>query len=220
MALDPSSFSLVLTAGVMALLSPCGFPMLPGYVSYYLGSNVSLEKAVSGGVVCTLGLLTVFSAIGVVVSTVGTVVSRYIPLLEVVAGTIMILLGVGTMFEIRIPFFLPIPRAPKQKGLVGIFLYGVIYGLATIGCSAPIFLSILFYAFVGGGLHYGLLIFVAYAIGMGFPIILITLLVAKAKKIMLERIVRMMPWFRKISGTILVLIGVYLIFFYVRSLLL
>jgi len=49
---------------------------------------------------------------------------------------------------------------------------------------------------------------------MGLPIIITTILVAKAKELTLERIVKMTPWLQKISGTVLIFIGVYLIYFY------
>jgi len=217
LSLDFSGLTLIFTAGALALLSPCGFPMLPGYISYYMGAKASLEKAVSGGVACTLGLLTVFSVIGVGVSTLGSLVSRYIPLLELVAGLIVIFMGVSMIVEIRFPTFFTISRAPRQRGLIGVFLYGVAYGLATLGCSAPVFFSILFYAVAAGGPLYSMITFVVYAIGMGLPIIITTLLVAKAKKFMLERMVKMIPWFQKISGIILIIIGVYLIYFYYIS---
>ena len=191
--------------------------MLPGYISYYMGVKASLEKTVAGGVACTLGLLTVFSAIGVVVSTLGSLISRYIPLLELVAGLLVILMGVSMIFEIRFPTFFTISRAPRQRGIIGVFLYGVLYGLATLGCSAPIFFSMLFYAFASGGPLYGIVTFVVYAIGMGLPIVITTILVAGAKKFMLERMVKMIPWFQKASGIILIIIGAYLLYFYYVS---
>jgi len=217
LSFDPSSLAFIFTAGALALFSPCGFPMLPGYISYYMGVKASLEKTVAGGVACTLGLLTVFSAIGVVVSTLGSLISRYIPLLELVAGLLVILMGVSMIFEIRFPTFFTISRAPRQRGIIGVFLYGVLYGLATLGCSAPIFFSMLFYAFASGGPLYGIVTFVVYAIGMGLPIVITTILVAGAKKFMLERMVKMIPWFQKASGIILIIIGAYLLYFYYVS---
>ena len=59
--------------------------------------------------------------------------------------------------------------------------------------------------------------FVVYAIGMGLPIIITTIFVVKAKKLMLRRIVKMMPWVQKISGIVLIVIGIYLIYFYYQS---
>ncbi|MCW4036673.1 MAG: cytochrome C biogenesis protein, partial [Candidatus Bathyarchaeota archaeon] len=60
MSLDLPGLAFALTAGVLTVFSPCGYALLPGYVSYYLGSRLSLMRAVYGGVACTLGLVTVF----------------------------------------------------------------------------------------------------------------------------------------------------------------
>ncbi len=215
MSFDSSSLAFIFTAGALALFSPCGFPMLPGYISYYMGAKVSMEKALAGAAACTLGLLTVFSAIGVVVSTLGGFISQYIPLLELAAGLIVVFLGISMIFEIRFPTFFTISTAPTQKGLIGVFLYGVAYGLATLGCSAPIFFSILFYAVAAGGSLYGIITFVVYAIGMGLPITITTILIARAKKFLLKKMMKMLPWIQKIGGLVLITIGAYLIYYYI-----
>ncbi|MGD8566388.1 MAG: cytochrome c biogenesis protein CcdA [Candidatus Bathyarchaeota archaeon] len=205
-------------AGVFALLSPCGYPMLPGYISYYLGSKLSVEKALRGGVTCALGLLTVYSIIGIIVSAIGGVISPYIPFLELVAGVAIIVMGVFMIIEIRFLTFFERLRAPINKGLIGLFLYGIVYGLATLGCSAPIFFSIVLYAIVSGGALFGFVTFFFYAVGMSFPILLTTILVAKAKQLMLNKIMDITPLLQKISGLILVGIGIYLIYYYITFL--
>jgi len=218
LSLDLSGLAFVFTAGVFTLFSPCGFPMLPGYISYYVGSKASLGKAVPGGIICALGLVTVFSIIGIVASILGSIIYPYILLLELVAGLATIVLGVSMLIEIRLPTFsLPV-RAPKRRGLIGIFLYGAAYGMATLGCSAPIFFSILFYAIAAGGPLHGIITFIVYAVGAGLPLIITTILVAKAKKLMLERIVKMTPWLQRISGIVLVVVGIYLMYFYFKVL--
>lgn len=215
--LDPLGLTFIFTAGALALLSPCGFPMLPGYISYYLGTRGSWGETLRGGVACTLGLLAVFSSIGVVVSTLGSFVAHYVSFMELAAGIATIFMGVTILAGIRLPTFLTGLRAPKQRGLIGLFLYGIVYGMAIMGCSAPIFFSILFYAVAAGGFLYSLITFMVYALGMGLPMIITTILVAKAKKFMLQRLVKATPWFQKISGIVLVVIGVYLIVFYYTS---
>jgi cytochrome c biogenesis protein CcdA/peroxiredoxin len=204
---------LIFVAGMLALLSPCGFPMLPGYISYYMGSRTSFKRTVTGGVACSLGLVTVFSVIGIGVALVGSVITQYIPLLELVAGSLAIIMGISLLTEIKFPSIFTITRAPNQKGLLGIFLYGIAYGLATLGCSAPIFFSTLFYAITAGGLIAGIVTFLVYAAGMGLPIILTTILLAKTKDYLLNRIIRAMPWFQKISSLLLIVIGIYLIMY-------
>jgi cytochrome c biogenesis protein CcdA len=216
LALDPSGLSLVFTAGALALFSPCGFPMLPGYISYYMGTNASLERVVSGGIACTLGLLTTLCAVGIAVSMLGSLVSRYIPALELVAGVVVISLGLSLIGGIEFPAALTLLKAPKRKGFMGFYLYGITYGLATVSCSGPIFFSIIFTALAGGGPFYSIIVFMAYALGMGIPVIITTVLIAKAKELILKRIILMVPLLQKISGLILVGIGAYLIYsFYV-----
>jgi cytochrome c biogenesis protein CcdA len=210
-----SGLSLVFSAGVLALFSPCGFPMLPGYLSYYLGKKKTMETAISSGIACTLGLITVFSVIGVGVALVGSVITQYIPILEVLAGSLAIVMGVTMLMNIKFPTLFKINSAPTQKGLPGLFLYGIAYGLATLGCSAPIFFSTLFYALTAGGVLSGILTFLVYALGMGLPILLITILLAKTKTQLLNRVMHIMPWFEKISSIIIIAIGIYLISYYI-----
>ena len=214
MPLDLPGLMFIFAAGASALLSPCGFPMLPGYILYYMGSKASLGKAVPSGIACTLGLVTVFSIIGAMGSILGSLINPYIPLLELVAGLATIVLGVSMLIEIRFPSFsLPI-KAPKRRGFIGLFLYGAVYGLATLGCSAPIFFAILFWAIAGGRLLNGIITFMIYAMGMGLPLILTTILLSMARELTLKRMVKMLPWLHKISGIILIIIGVYLTYFY------
>ena len=52
------------SAGVLVLLSPCGYALIPGYISYHLGSEVSVSRALQGGIISTIGLVAVFSILG------------------------------------------------------------------------------------------------------------------------------------------------------------
>jgi cytochrome c biogenesis protein CcdA/PKD repeat protein len=211
--INVSGLPLIFTSGALALLSPCGFPLLPGYISYYLGRRSSVERAVSGGVACTLGLVSVFSIIGIGVSLLGSLVTQYILALELIAGILAVLMGISMVLDVKFPL-IQISKAPRQKGLSGLFVYGIAYGLATLGCSAPIFFSTLFYAISSGGLIQGILTFMIYALGMGLPILIITLLVAKTKSALINRIMKVMPWFQRISSVILIVTGIYLISYY------
>jgi cytochrome c biogenesis protein CcdA len=89
--------------------------------------------------------------------------------------------------------------------------------MATIGCSAPIFLSILSYAIAVGGLIQVILTFIVYASGMGLPLIVITILMVEAKNLMLNKIMKMTQQLHKISGIALIFIGLYLTYFYFAS---
>jgi len=197
-------------AGIFALFSPCSFPLLPGYVSYYIGAKTTFGKAITSGVLCALGFLTVFSIIGLFVSLIGNFISNYIPFLELIVGLIIVLMGLLKVFDVSFPFSFSFLKLRNRRAFLGIFLYGLLYGLAALSCSAPVFLAVLFYAMLSGGLFNGLIIFIFYAMGMGLPIILVTILVAKAKDLILKRMIQSTRVLSKISGLILIVVGSYL----------
>jgi cytochrome c-type biogenesis protein len=213
MTLQLSGLAFAFSAGVFSLFSPCSYALLPGYVSYYLGARFGVVKALTGGLACTLGLITVFAAIGGLASSLGELVPQIIPLLDIAAGVILIAMGLGSLLDLKTPYLSLNIGPSKRQGFLGLYIYGIVYGLAGVGCSAPIFISVLFYA-MSKGLAQGVLSFVAYALGMGAPLIVTTLLLSQAKDYMIQRINMATEKLRRVSGAVLVAVGLYLIYFY------
>lgn len=213
MVLDLPGLTFAFAAGIFSLLSPCGYALLPGYVSYYLGSKSSVRRAIPGGLTCTLGLITVFSVIGLLASSLGAFLYPLIPLLVLVAAIIVLFMGVSILAKVRLPSISIPVRIATRKGFIGLYIFGIAYGLAAVGCSAPIFFSVLFYAMVKGFAN-GMITFLVYAMGMGLPLILTSVLVAEVKELTIKKIVKTTPWLQKISGVILILVGIYLLYFY------
>ena len=219
MSLSIPQLVFAFTAGVFVLFSPCAFPMFPGYVSLYIGTDATTRKAVEGGTVCALGLLTLFTAIGVIASVIGSLAFTFIPYLELLVGLFMIIMGVSMILGITMPPFLPSIRVQEQNKLLGIFLYGVAYGLATIGCSAPIFFSILFYTVMLGDPFQILLTFISYAAGMALPLVAVTIIVSKSRDFLVKKFVRATTLLQRIGAIILLLSGTYLTISYISLLL-
>ena len=212
MSLDTAGIVFAFTAGLLSLFSPCGYALLPGYISYYLGSDFSVVKAVTGGLVCTLGLMTLYSVVGVLASGLGAVLSTVIPVVNLVAGLLMIAMGAATLLRVNLPFIQVGASPSRRQGLVGLYLFGLVYGIAGVGCSAPVFISVFFYALSGGALN-GVLTFLVYGLGMGLPLIVTSVLVARAKEVMIGRISRATERLQWVSGVVLVAVGIYLIYY-------
>lgn len=213
MSLSLQGLAFAFTAGVFSIFSPCGYALLPGYMSFYLGSRSSVPRAVSGGIACTLGLMTVFSIIGGLASSLGAMLHSLIPVLDLLTAAILIVMGVGTIMEMRLPY-VSIPVKPSQRrGLIGLYLFGIVYGFAGAGCSAPIFLSVLSFA-ISRGFPGGVIIFIAYVVGMGVPLVVTNVLLAEAKEYVITKISSATPWFSKASGVVLIAVGLYLFYFY------
>lgn len=216
MSLELSELVFAFTAGVLSIFSPCGYALLPGYVSYYMGSELTFRKAVVGGSVCALGLTTVFSLIGVLASSLGVILPQIIPLLDLLAGIIMIALGFVILTQINLPLFQMNLTPTKRTGLIGLYLFGIVYGIAGVGCSAPIFLSVLFFAVSGGWLN-GVMALVAYSAGMGLPLIVTSVLLAEAQDMLIRRISRATEKMHKVSGGVLIIVGLYLLYTYIQT---
>ena len=212
MGLDLPGLAFAFTAGALSVFSPCGYALLPGYVSYYLGSRLSRARAVSGGLACTLGLVTVFSVVGGLSSSLSALVTGLVPLLDLLAGGVLVLMGAATLLQLRLPY-LSFPVNPTRRtGLGGFYLFGVVYGLGGVGCSAPIFLSVLVFA-LSRGLLDAVVAFIAYALGMGVPLVLTSLLVAQANELMIRRVSGAVPRIQRAGGAVLVLVGLYLVYY-------
>ena len=211
--MDLPGLAFAFTAGVLSIFSPCGYALLPGYVSYYLGSDLSLVRAVVGGLACTLGLVTVFSVVGALASSLGALMPQLIPLLDILAAVILMVLGVAMLRQTNIPYIQLNVRPTTRKGLAGLYMFGLVYGIAGVGCSAPIFLSVLLFAVSESWLN-GVLTFTVYAIGMGVPLVLTSILVAEAKVMLIRRISGVTERLHKLGGTVLILVGLYLFYTY------
>jgi cytochrome c-type biogenesis protein len=213
MALQLSGMAFAFSAGVLSIFSPCSYALFPGYVSYYLGARFGVVKALTGGLACTLGLITVFAAIGGLALSLGEFVPQVIPLLDIAAGVILIAMGLGNLLDLKMPFISLNIVPSKKQGFLGLYTYGIVYGLAGVGCSAPIFISVLFYS-MSKRLTQGILSFIAYALGMGVPLIVTTILLSQVKDYMIQRINMATEKLQRASGAILIAVGTYLIYFY------
>lgn len=211
--MDLQSLIFAFMAGIFSLLSPCGYALLPGYISYYLGTRQSFGSGLSGGLICTLGIITIFTVVGALTSGLGTLLYPIIPLLDLVAGAVVTSMGIIILTGIRLPYVSLPTRISKRKGLIGFYIFGIAYGSAGVGCSAPIFLSVLFYA-MAKGLIDGMLAFVTYAAGMGVPLVVTAVLVVGAKELVVRKIAKATLWLEKVSGILLVIVGLYLFYFY------
>jgi cytochrome c-type biogenesis protein len=210
---DLTGLVFAFTAGVLSIFSPCGYALLPGYVSYYLGSDLSLVRAVVGGLACTLGLVTVFSVVGALASSLGVLMPQLIPVLDILAAVILMVLGVAMLRQTNIPYLQLNVRPTTRRGLAGLYMFGLVYGIAGVGCSAPVFLSVLLFAVSESWIN-GVLTFTVYAFGMGVPLVLTSVLVAEAKDILIRRISGATERLHKLGGTVLILVGLYLFYTY------
>jgi len=217
---DPALLSLAFSAGFLTFFNPCAYAMLPAYIAYQFsqrGSEAatitrSLIKGAGTGAAVSLGFITVFIAIGTLVSLAGAQIKPYLPWASIVIGGIIIALGILWLANIRLSFFFVSPRAPLKGGYFHFFIFGVGYATASVACALPVFLMVVFTALSSGGLLSGLMIFLAYSLGMVVVMIPLAITISATKNLTLLRFERVVPYVQKIGAVILIIAGVYLIY--------
>lgn len=217
---DPALLSLAFSAGLLTFFNPCAYAMLPAYIAYHFGQRGrketsitrSLIKGAGTGAAVSLGFITVFLAIGTLVSLAGSQIKPYLPWASIVIGGILIALGILWLANVRLSFFFVSPRAPLKGGYFYFFIFGIGYATASVACALPVFLMVVFTAVSSGGLLSGLLIFLSYSLGMVVVMIPLAITVSATKNLTMLRFERVMPYVQKIGAVILIIAGVYLIY--------
>jgi len=213
--IDLIAVSSAFSAGVLTFFSPCSFPMLPAYIALYMGIEENtthkkfLKRGVINGFISTFAFILVFSAIGLLTSLFASVINPYIRYLEPAIGVFLIVLGVLYLLNVNLTMHFSI-KSSKNK----IFSFAILYALASIGCSLPIFISMVLFSLTRGGFTGAILIFFAYALGMGAMMLLINVLIAGAKQAAIKKIKSAMPIIKKLGSVLLIAIGSYLVYYY------
>jgi cytochrome c biogenesis protein CcdA len=223
------NLALAFTAGVFATVNPCGWAMLPSFVSYYLGSREEgyeqkpLTSRVSEGLyiglLVTIGFLVVFGAAGVVLSAGLRVIVKYMPFAALMVGIGLTLLGLWLLTGRSLFVSLPAPHLDLQvRNIKTVFLYGVAYAFASLSCTLPVFLAVIGASLTTSGLGAGAAMFGAYAAGMASVLMSIALSTALLKGVVAQWFRNLLPSMHRLGALLLILAGVYLIWYQGRYL--
>ncbi len=216
---DPVLLSFAYGAGVISFFSPCAFPMLPAYVSYYLTQDnpereMPLTQALRFGGLTLLGMISIFGGLGALLTLIGSqFLAQAIPLFGLGMGILLLLLGVLLLVTDRLSFTVPI-RAPRFGGPLSFYLFGVAYALVSLGCTFPIFLLVVTGAILSQGVLQGVIVFLVYSVGMGTVMIFVSLAVSTSKEVVAESLRRVVPYVKPISALVLLAVGAYMTYFY------
>ena len=206
--------ALVLGAGFVTLLSPCGYALLPGLIGYLLGGKVSIRGAVRGALTAIFGVLLVFAAVGIILSIASGLIRAIVPHLTIGAAVIIMTIGIAKIFELNLPVIGNAPSINIKP--TGFFTYGIAYAFAGAGCTFPIFFAVLLYASTVPGIG-ALATMLTYSVGLAVPLLITSVLTATANDAIVRRIARLTGKIQRVSGSVLLAAGVYLIYSYLTS---
>lgn len=232
---DLLPFGFAFIAGMVAAVNPCGFVMLPAYLTIYLRDESDVDegssltgvakrgtKAIYVSLAMGLGFVALFGSAGLLVSASQELVKEALPWIGFTLGILMALLGAYILVGGKIYTGIAQQMAdrvgdPRVSSLGGYFLFGISYALASLSCTLPIFLSVVTSSFGRDGFLSGLVQFVAYAGGMAFLITIVTIGIALFKSAILGPLRRSMQYVERVSAVILAVVGAYLVFYWLTE---
>ncbi len=216
-------------AGMVAAVNPCGFAMLPAYLSLYLGANeedfakrsslMRLLSALLVGATVSSGFVLLFAASGLAISAGGSALLALMPALGTVIGAALVLIGLWMLagrtlytgvFE-RLASRVGDPGAVSMRGF---FLFGLAYGAASLSCTLPVFLAVIGSSLATGGVLAGAGQFLGFGLGMAAVLMVLTLALAFFKQGLVKWLRRVVPYVQLASAVLLVLAGAYIIYYW------
>jgi len=217
--------ALAFTAGLVATVNPCGFVMLPVYLSWFIGTDeheevtarVGRALAVSG--VVSLSFLAVFTAVGLLFSAGALVVVDAIPWVAIAAGAGVAVAGVAMLRGWKPVITLPQPSAGvRRRGTGGAAVFGISYAVASLSCTLPVFLAVVAGTLTRADLASGVVTFVAYGAGMSLVLVAVAVAVALARTALLTWLRSVSRRVDRVAAVLLVVAGLYVVGYWVFTL--
>lgn len=219
--------ALAFASGMVAAVNPCGFAMLPAYVTFFLGREgdrvpgrgESVLRAIPVALAVSLGFVVVFGVVGIALRPISSTVQEYAPWATIVVGLGLVVFGVVMLFGYEMTARIPkLDRGGRTRGLGSMFLYGVSYAIASLTCTIGIFIANIVNAFSRTDFVSGVSVLVVYAAGMGLVITALTVAIALARDSAVRVLRSGMQYANRVAGGLMVLMGAYVAWYGVFSL--
>ncbi len=250
------SLTFAFTAGMVATVNPCGFVMLPAFLTMYLSDQqgdqataaskpvfkrhlikrltdiftkglarigLSIVKALYVSLALGAGFVLLFGGVGLAISAgAQSFFVSVFPWVGFILGFVMAGLGAylfagGKLYSNRAQSAASHIGSASDTSVKGYFLFGISYGVASLSCTLPIFLAVVGLTFADTSLAEATGQFIAYGLGMTFVITMMTILIAVFKGALVNQIRRAMPYVSSISAGVLIIVGGYLIFYWLTE---
>ena len=211
---------LAFAAGMVTAFNPCGFAMLPAYLMLVIQREDSRPAAAVGralvaSAAMALGFVAVFGLFGLLTLSVASTVQRYLPYGTVVIGLVLVALGIWLLAGRELPGWSMgkgarwAPTA-RMGSMVG---YGVGYALASLSCTVGPFLAVTGSSLRSGSALGVMGVYLAYSAGIALVVAALAVAVALASAGMIDRMRRVLPFVNRVSGLVLVVVGLYVAYY-------
>jgi cytochrome c-type biogenesis protein len=212
-------------AGLLATVNPCGFAMLPSFLSLYLGSSDSGERSALArgaqgfrvGLALTGGFAGVFVVAGLIISLGLRSFVHVIPWVALVVAAALVVLGAALLLGAHVGLTAASRVAVDGRGADGyrrVALFGAAYAFASLSCTLAVFLVVVSQAIAAANPIRVLAVFGAYAAGSATVLLALSLSVALAKAAVARAVRWIAPAVNRLAGALLLASGVYLVLYW------
>ena len=166
--------------GIITFVSPCLLPMLPIYISYFAGGGErTAGKTLKGALGFVTGFTLVFVALGALAGTVGSFLREYQTAVNLVTGLIVIFFGLNFLGVFRLELFKGSSRSVNTQNMnfFTALLFGMIFSVGWTPCVGAFLRSAMMLASQQAHVLEGMLMLLAYSLGLGIPFVLSAVLI-------------------------------------------
>ena len=197
--------------GIASFISPCILPVIPIYISYFATESKSMKKSIINSLGFVCGFSIIFILLGVFAGTFGKFVHEYTDYINIIFGIFLIIIGLNYIGVLFIKFLNKTKGTNQEKKnltFITSVLFGIIFSLSWTPCVGAFLSSALILASTTGSVLKGATLLLIYSLGLAIPFIVTTLFLEKMKSTF-DFIKKHYNIINKISGSILILSGVW-----------
>lgn len=214
------SIPAALIAGLVSFLSPCVLPLVPPYLIYLTGATIehvgsnepasaSKRAIMMSALLFVLGFSTVFVALGASASLIGGLIRAWSAELSILAGIVIIVMGLHFLGLTRIGLLMREGRLPipKPVGLWGAYIMGLAFAFGWTPCIGPILAAILSIAAAEATVTKGAGLLAVYSAGLGIPFLIAALMIEQFSTLF-ARMKRHLVTVERAMGVLMVITGI------------
>jgi cytochrome c-type biogenesis protein len=212
-------------AGILSFLSPCVLPLVPSFLTYLTGltfadlqaehpTHLVRQRIIIHSLLFIAGFTIVFVLLGASATFIGSFLREHMKIMQKVGAVLIMLFGFHVCGFLPIQMLLGEKRVNirnKPAGYFGSILVGITFAAGWTPCIGPILASILMVAAAENTVHRGIILLLAYSLGLGIPFFLSSLAIHRFLTLF-NRFKKNIRLFEIITGLFLIIVGI-LIFF-------
>ncbi len=223
-----SQLAIAYGVGMLALVSPCGFAMLPAFLAYNVAGfgtearagGPRMSRALATGLGVSLGFALTFIAGGLLVSAGLRSITEAVPWFGVLIGLGLVGIGIALVAGKRLGINVGSGwfTGAGGPGRAPAVTFGAAYALTQLACGMGSLLAVTATGMAASSFAGTAAVFVAFGAGSTSLLLLLAVSTALMGDALVRRVRAIAPFVTRISGGVLALAGIYLVTYWLPAL--